>query len=73
MALFLSSQGFEKLAFRRAIVIFLTFIDLLTFAYYLLDWLITMDMILESLVLLPALILGFWLGNFAFGKVVLVL
>jgi uncharacterized membrane protein YfcA len=68
MALFLSSQGFGKQEFRRVIVIFLTIIDLLTFAYFLWVGLITADMIFRSLPLLPALILGFWLGNFAFGK-----
>jgi uncharacterized membrane protein YfcA len=69
MALFLSSQGFAKQAFRRVIVIFLTIIDFLTFGYFIWMGLITTDMLLQSLRLLPALILGFLLGNFAFGKV----
>jgi uncharacterized protein len=68
MALFLSIQGFGKHEFRRVIVIFLSIIDILTFAYFLWVGLITADMIFRSLPLLPALILGFWLGNFAFGK-----
>lgn len=67
MALFLSSQQFGKEAFRKVIVVFLTIIDLLTFAYFLLVGLIDMDMILKSLHLLPALAFGFWLGDFAFG------
>ncbi len=69
MALFLCSQGFAKQAFRRVIVIFLTIIDFLTFGYFIWMGLITADMLLQSLRLLPALILGFVLGNFAFGKV----
>jgi len=69
MALFLSSQGFAKQAFRRVIVIFLTIIDFLTFSYFVWMGLITADMLLQSMRLLPALILGFLLGNFAFGKV----
>jgi uncharacterized membrane protein YfcA len=69
MALFLSSLGLSKQAFRIAIVIFLTIIDFLTFIYYSWIGLITVDMIIHSLMLLPAMILGFFLGNFAFGKV----
>jgi uncharacterized protein len=69
MALFLSSQGFAKQAFRRVIVIFLTIIDFLTFGYFVWMGLIIADMLLQSIRLLPALILGFLLGNFAFGKV----
>lgn len=68
MALFLSSQGIEKVAFRRIMVIFLTIVDFLTFSYFLWIGLITADMLLQSLRLLPALILGFLLGNFAFVK-----
>ncbi len=68
MALLLSSQGFSKEAFRRIIVIFLTIVDFLTFIYYLLVGIITMDMLLQSLRLLPALIIGFLLGNLAFVK-----
>jgi uncharacterized protein len=69
MALFLSSQGFAKQAFRRVIVIFLTIIDFLTFGYFIWMGLITADMLLQSMRLLLALVLGFVVGNFAFGKV----
>jgi uncharacterized protein len=69
MALLLSNQGIEKEEFRRLIVIFLTVVDFLTFFYFLWIGLINADMLLQSLRLLPALALGFLVGNFAFGKV----
>lgn len=69
MALLLSNQGIEKEEFRRLIVIFLTVVDFLTFFYFLWKGLINADMLLQSLRLLPALALGFLMGNFAFGKV----
>ena len=69
MALLLGSQGIEKDEFRRLIVIFLTVVDFLTFFYFLWIGLINTDMLLQSLNLLPALALGFLVGNFVFGKV----
>ena len=41
MALLLSSQGFEKVEFRKLIVIFLTVVDFLTFIYFIWIGLIT--------------------------------
>ncbi|MGA9097521.1 MAG: sulfite exporter TauE/SafE family protein [Methanotrichaceae archaeon] len=69
MALLLSSQGAVKEEFRRLIVIFLTAVDFLTFFYFLWMGLIGADMLLQNLKLLPAMVLGFLGGNFAFGKV----
>lgn len=69
MALLLSSQGTTKEEFRRLIVIFLTVVDFLTFFYFLWIGLINTDMLLQSLKLLPAMVLGFLAGNFVFGKV----
>jgi hypothetical protein len=67
MALFLSSQGFNKEEFRRLIVIFLT-IDFLTFIYFKWIGLITREMLFQNLLLIPAEFLGFVLGNFAFTE-----
>lgn len=69
LALLLSSQGTTKEEFRRLIVIFLTVVDFLTFFYFLWIGLINTDMLLQSLKLLPAMVLGFLAGNFVFGKV----
>jgi len=69
MAILLSSQGFEKNEFRRIIVIFLTAIDFLTFGYYIWVGLITVDMLIQSLKFLPAMVLGFIAGSFAFDRV----
>ncbi|NYT01364.1 MAG: sulfite exporter TauE/SafE family protein [Methanosarcinales archaeon] len=68
MALLLSSQGFGKETFRRVMVIFLTAIDVFTFIYFVHRGLITTDMILLSLKLLPALVLGFLLGSLAYAR-----
>jgi uncharacterized membrane protein YfcA len=67
MALILSSQGLAKQAFRRSIVLFLTIIDFTTLFYFTLVGLFTFDMLLQGLRLMPALILGFLLGDFAFA------
>lgn len=69
MALLLNAQGAAKEEFRRLIVIFLTVIDFLTFFYFLWMGLINAEMLILSLKLLPALVLGFLAGNLAFGKV----
>ena len=69
MALLLGSQGIEKDEFRRLIVIFLTVVDFLTFFYFLWIGLIDIDMLLQSIKLMPALALGFLAGDYAFGKV----
>ena len=69
MALLLSSQGFQKEEFRRVIVVFLTALDFFTFGYYSLVGLITADMLLHGLKFLPAMVLGFLVGRFAFGRV----
>ncbi len=69
MALLLSSQGFEKAAFRRLMVIFLTVIDFSTFFYFILIGLIDFEMLMQSLKLLPALIIGFLAGRSAFGRI----
>lgn len=69
MDLLLSSQGLEKEAFRRLMVIFLTAIDFLTFGYYILVGLIDSEMIIFSLWFIPAVLLGFLAGSFAFGRV----
>jgi uncharacterized membrane protein YfcA len=68
MALILSSQGLAKQAFRRSIVLFLTIIDLITFIYFIFVGLFTFDMLIQGLRLIPALILGFLLGDFAFRE-----
>lgn len=69
MALLLSSQGLEKKEFRRLMVIFLTAIDFLTFGYYILVGLIDGEMLIDSIRLLPAMLLGFFAGSLAFGRV----
>ncbi|HSD59137.1 MAG TPA: sulfite exporter TauE/SafE family protein [Methanotrichaceae archaeon] len=69
MALLLSSQGFTKEEFRKLMVIFLTVVDFLTFIYFIWIGLINADMLMQSLMLLPALALGFLAGSFVFGKV----
>ena len=69
MALLLSSQGFQKEEFRRVIVVFLTALDFFTFGYYSWVGLITPDMLLYGLEFLPAMVLGFLVGKFAFGRV----
>jgi len=69
MALLLSSQGFQKEEFRRVIVVFLTALDFFTFGYYSWVGLITPDMLLHGLEFLPAMVLGFLVGKFAFGRV----
>ena len=66
VALILSSQGLAKQAFRKVIVVFLTAIDFITFIYFILVGLITEDMIIQSLKFIPALILGFAVGDFVF-------
>ncbi len=50
-------------------VIFLTVVDFLTFIYFIWIGLINADMLVQSLMLLPALALGFLAGNLVFGKV----
>lgn len=69
MALLLSSQGVEKVEFRRMMVIFLTAIDFLTFGYYILVGLVDAEMIIFSLWFIPAMLLGFLAGSLAFGRV----
>jgi uncharacterized protein len=69
MALLLGGQGFEKAAFRRLMVIFLTVIDFSTFFYFILIGLIDFAMLLQSLKLLPALIIGFLAGRSVFGRI----
>lgn len=69
MALLLSGQGLEKAEFRRIIVIFLTAVDFMTFFYFLWIGLINAEMLMQSLRLLPAMILGFLAGNYAFDRV----
>ena len=69
MAILLSSQGLEKKEFRRIMVIFLTAIDFLTFGYYILVGLIDIGMLIFSLWFIPAVLLGFLGGSFAFGRV----
>ena len=50
------------------IVIFLTVIGFLTFFYFIWVGLISIDMIVLSLKLLPAMVLGFVVGNSLFWK-----
>jgi uncharacterized protein len=69
MALLLSGQGLEKAEFRRIIVIFLTAVDFVTFFYFLWIGLINAEMLLQNLRLLPAMILGFLAGSYAFDRV----
>jgi hypothetical protein len=69
MALLLSGQGLEKTEFRRIIVIFLTAVDFVTFFYFLWIGLINSEMLLQNLRLLPAMILGFLAGSYAFDRV----
>ncbi len=69
MAMLLSSQGFAKDEFRRIIVIFLTIVDFSTFIYFVWIGLINVDMLVHSLMFMPALALGFLAGNFVFGRV----
>jgi uncharacterized membrane protein YfcA len=69
MALLLSGQGLEKAEFRRIIVIFLTAVDFVTFFYFLWIGLIDAEMLLQSMRLLPAMILGFLAGSYAFDRV----
>jgi uncharacterized membrane protein YfcA len=69
MALLLSSQGFAKEEFRKLMVVFLTVVDFLTFIYFIWIGLINANILMKSLMLLPALVLGFLAGNFVFGKV----
>ncbi len=69
MALLLSSQGYAKDEFRRLIVIFLTVVDFSTFIYFVWIGLINVDMLMHSLMFLPALAMGFLAGSFVFGKV----
>lgn len=61
--------GTEKEEFRRLMVIFLTAIDFLTFGYYILLELIDAEMLIFSLWFIPAVLLGFLAGSFAFGRV----
>jgi len=68
-ALLLGSQGIEKEEFRRLIVIFLTVIEFLTFFYFIWVGMISTDMIVLSLKLLPAMVLGFVVGNSIFGRI----
>jgi uncharacterized protein len=68
VALILSSQGLSKESFRRVIVVFLTAIDFINFIYFILIGLITGDMLVQSLKFIPALILGFALGDFVFAR-----
>ncbi len=51
------------------IVIFLTVIGFLTFFYFIWVGLISIDMIVLSLKLLPAMVLGFVVGNSLFGRI----
>lgn len=69
MALFLSSQGFEKADFRKLMVIFLTVIDFSTFFYFLWIGLIDLEMLQQSLKLFPALVIGFLAGRSVFDKI----
>lgn len=44
-------------------------IDFLTFGYYILVGLIDAEMFIDSLKFLPAMLLGFFAGSLAFGRV----
>ena len=66
--LVLSSQLFGKEAFKRAIVVFLTIVDLLTFAYFLIVELITVNMILKSRVDIAGFSLRILAWQFRFWK-----
>ena len=50
-------------------MIFLTVVDFSTFAYFVWIGLINVDMLVQSLMFMPALALGFLAGNFVIGKV----
>ena len=69
MALLLCSQEIKREKFRMLIVIFLTVIGFLTFFYFIWVGLISIDMIVLSLKLLPAMVLGFVVGNSLFGRI----
>jgi uncharacterized protein len=69
MALLLCSQEIMREKFRMLIVIFLTVIGFLTFFYFIWVGLISIDMIVLSLKLLPAMVLGFVIGNSLFGMI----